>query len=151
MMQDFEIRRATIADADAVLPLVRSYRVFYEQQPNAEREREFIEQHLRNASSVLYLAQSGGVPAAFMQMFKTYSTVHLSNAWILEDLFVAPDYRNRGIARALLERAIEHAREDGACGMFLETAVTNIAAQRLYESAGWTKEARFFKYNAPLA
>lgn len=34
--------------------------------------------------------------------------------------------------------------------MFLETAENNAAAQRAYEQAGWTREARFRKYNAPL-
>jgi ribosomal protein S18 acetylase RimI-like enzyme len=49
-----------------------------------------------------------------------------------------------------LERAAAHAREIGATGMFLETAMDNQPAQRVYERAGWTREGRFFKYNAPL-
>jgi ribosomal protein S18 acetylase RimI-like enzyme len=34
--------------------------------------------------------------------------------------------------------------------MFLETANDNFAAQALYEKAGWAREGRFLKYNAPL-
>jgi ribosomal protein S18 acetylase RimI-like enzyme len=85
-----------------------------------------------------------------MQLFKTYSTVHLANAWILEDLFVAPQFRRRGIAEALLSAALKHARDDGASSMFLETAYDNETAHRVYERAGWTREERFYKYNAPL-
>jgi RimJ/RimL family protein N-acetyltransferase len=34
--------------------------------------------------------------------------------------------------------------------MFLETAVDNARAQRVYEREGWQREAQFHKYNAPL-
>lgn len=150
-MNDVTIRLAAPEDLGALAPLVQAYRVFYEQQPDPAREREYLDAHLRNRTSAIYLASLHGEPAGFVQLFKTYSTVHLSGSWILEDLFVDPRYRHAGIARALLNRALEHARSEGACGMFLETARDNAAAQALYEKAGWTREGRFLKYNAPLA
>ena len=78
------------------------------------------------------------------------STVRLGPALILEDLFVAPSARGSGAADALMDAAIRYARELGAAGMFLETAVDNRRAQALYERHGWTREERFYKYNAPL-
>lgn len=144
------IRRGTPGDIDAILPLVAGYRAFYEQPPDADRERAFIESHLRDRTSVVYLADVDGETAGFVQLFKTYSTVHLEPCWILEDLFVAEEYRHRGVAGALLARALEHVRDDGAAGMFLETAHDNVAAQALYEKSGWKRETRFIKYNAPL-
>lgn len=144
------IRPASERDLEALLGLVRAYRVFYRQEPNEAREREFVLFQLQNPSSALFLADVEGAPAGFVQLFRTYSTVHLANAFILEDLYVDSAYRKRGIAAALLERALQHARENGAAGMFLETANDNTTAQRVYERAGWTREARFFKYNAPL-
>jgi len=144
------IERAAAGDLDELLPLVRAYRVFYKQQPNEMRERDFVARHLRDGTSVIYVARTGGRAAGFTQLFKTYSTVHLAPAWILEDLFVDPGARRSGVAAALLERALAHARESGACGMFLETAHDNVAAQRVYKRAGWTREGRFYKYNAPV-
>lgn len=144
------IRPASRSDLDALLPLVQAYRVFYEQQPDAQREREYLAAHLRNGTSALYIAEVDSSAAGFMQLFPTFSTVHLAGSWILEDLFVDPRFRRRGVARALLERALEHVRENGGCGMFLETASDNVTAQRLYERAGWVREGRFLKYNAPL-
>lgn len=145
------IRHATPKDTSALLPLVQAYRVFYKQQPDASREREFIENHLRRHTSVIYIAAVDGAAAGFMQLFKTYSTVHLCASWILEDLFVDPKYRKAGVGSALLSHALQHVRDDGAGGMCLETAHDNIAAQTLYEKAGWVREGRFIKYNAPLA
>lgn len=145
------IRRANETDLDALLPLVQAYRVFYKQQPQSERERAFIQSHLRSNTSVIYVAADEGKPAGFTQLFKTFSTVYLAPVWILEDLFVDPQHRKSGIASKLLDRALEHAREEGASSMFLETAFDNTIAQRVYERAGWTREGHFYKYNAPLS
>jgi ribosomal protein S18 acetylase RimI-like enzyme len=145
------VRHATLKDAPALLPLVEAYRIFYKQRPDSKAEREFIEDHLRKHTSVIYIAEADGAAAGFMQLFKTYSTVHLCGSWILEDLFVDPKYRHCGVGNALLSHALQHARDDGAGGMFLETAHDNHAAQALYEKAGWVREGRFIKYNAPLA
>jgi ribosomal protein S18 acetylase RimI-like enzyme len=144
------VRRATGADLDAILPLVRGYREFYLQAHDAERERAFMERNLREGRSVVYVAQDGGRLAGFVQLFPAWSTVYLGPSLILEDLFVEPGARGGGVASALLARALEHAQQAGATGMFLETAVDNVAAQRVYERGGWTREGRFLKFNAPL-
>lgn len=145
------IRPAVLDDIELLLPLVRAYREFYKQQPDAAGERAFIADHLNNATSVIFLAfDEAGRAIGFAQLFPTFSTVHLAPAYVLEDLFVTPEARGSGTASALLDAAVRHARESGASGMFLETAMDNINAQRVYERNGWTREARFYKYNAPL-
>ena len=148
-MAGVEIRRATVADIDALLPLVTAYRVFYEQKPDANRERELIEKHLTETRSVVFIAWAESKAVGFVQLFQTYSTVWLGPQLILEDLFVDPCVRRGGIASRLLGRAMEYAREIGSTGMFLETAIDNATAQAVYERAGWTREGRFYKYNAP--
>lgn len=147
-----EIASATIDDLEVLLPLVTAYRIFYEREPQLRREREFVERNLREKRSTIFLArdlESGSV-VGFTQIFQTYSTVWLGPSLILEDLFVAVEARSAGAATLLLERAESYAREIGAVGMFLETAIDNVAAQRVYERAGWTREGRFYKYNAKI-
>jgi ribosomal protein S18 acetylase RimI-like enzyme len=56
----------------------------------------------------------------------------------LAELYVRPPLRGQGIGRALMERAIALAKERGADGMDLNTAVTDTAARGLYESLGFT-------------
>lgn len=147
-----EITRATVDDLEALLPLLTAYRVFYKREPDLRGEREFIERNLREDRSTIFLAsdvESGSV-VGFTQIFQTHSTVWLGPSLILEDLFVAPEARGAGVAALLLERTEAYAREIGAVGMFLETAMDNVTAQRVYERAGWTREDRFYKYNARL-
>jgi GNAT superfamily N-acetyltransferase len=145
-----EIRRATIEDLGALLPMVAAYRMFYQQETDARRERDLIAGHLRDGTSTIFLARDErGAHVGFTQLFQTYSTVRLGPSLILEDLFVVPQARRGGVATKLLSRAMMYAREIGAVGMFLETAMDNEAAQQAYERAGWKREAQFYKYNAP--
>jgi ribosomal-protein-alanine N-acetyltransferase len=52
----------------------------------------------------------------------------------LLSLAVLPEWRGRGIGKALLAAAIARAREAGARRLFLEVAEDNVAAQRLYQA-----------------
>jgi GNAT superfamily N-acetyltransferase len=56
----------------------------------------------------------------------------------LEELYVAPARRGRGLGRATLEAAIAEARRTGAVRMELGTAEGDVAARALYESTGFT-------------
>jgi ribosomal-protein-alanine N-acetyltransferase len=55
-------------------------------------------------------------------------------------LLVLPPYRRRGLARALLEAAVEKARAEGAKTMFLEVAANNRAGRALYIAAGFVQQ-----------
>lgn len=143
------IERATAGDLEALLPLVTAYREFYEQRANAARERALIAQHLSTGTSTIFIARRDEKAVGFAQLFQIFSTVWLGPSLVLEDLFVDPSARGAGIATKLLERALTYSREISAAGMFLETAMDNHTAQRVYERAGWTREGRFYKYNAP--
>ena len=56
----------------------------------------------------------------------------------LEELYVAPAMRGRGLGRALLEAAMEEARGRGADHIDLGTSEDDVARAALYESAGFT-------------
>ena len=56
----------------------------------------------------------------------------------LEEFYVVPEQRGRGLGRALLERVLETARERGAGRIDLGTAENDLAARHLYESFGFT-------------
>jgi ribosomal protein S18 acetylase RimI-like enzyme len=56
----------------------------------------------------------------------------------LEELYVVPDRRGRGLGRALMAAAMELARREGAADMHLGTSEDDVAARALYESLGFS-------------
>ena len=145
-----EVTRATSHDLDDLLPLVRGYREFYKQPYDAMGERSHIGAHLSNGSAAVFIARDDGAALGFVLIVQYMSTVRLGTGLILEDLFVDSRARGSSAADALMDAAMRYARDLGATGMFLETAVDNGRAQSVYERHGWTREERFYKYNAPL-
>jgi ribosomal protein S18 acetylase RimI-like enzyme len=135
----------------AVLPLFLDYLRFYDVPADEGRAREFIAQRLTRGESAIFLAYDGGSPAGFTQLYPGFSSLDQARQWTLEDLFVTPAARNRGVARALLAAAEDLARATGAVRLILSTAVTNANAQRLYESAGWVRDDDFYVYARTLA
>jgi ribosomal protein S18 acetylase RimI-like enzyme len=148
-------RLATERDLDRVAPLFDAYRQFYGQPSDVALARRFVSERLREAESVVLLAESddGGTTSAlgFTQLYPSFSSVSAARIWILNDLFVAPEARGRGVARGLLDAARAHAERTGARRLVLSTARTNAAAQRLYESTGWVRDDAFLHYALELA
>ncbi|GAB3659006.1 GNAT family protein [Glycomyces tarimensis] len=59
-----------------------------------------------------------------------------NEAWI-NNIAVDPDLRRRGIATMLMDDLVARARATGAKAVFLEVAVDNAPAQRLYDRYGF--------------
>ncbi|MDG1310977.1 MAG: GNAT family N-acetyltransferase [Porticoccaceae bacterium] len=154
------ISRATVDDLDSVAELFDLYRQFYEEDENLTLAREYIEQRLRTDSSVIFIAWDGdGTGDAdrkdkkalgFTQLYSTFCSVEASPIWVLYDLFVDADVRNRGVGKALMNRAKAMAIESGASRIDLETAIDNINAQLLYEALGYERDSDFYKYSLAL-
>ncbi len=62
----------------------------------------------------------------------------------LEDLFTAPEARNQGVGRALIEAVYRAADERGADQVYWLTEESNAAARRLYDQVG--QATPFIKY-----
>jgi len=146
-----EVRCATAADAAIVAPLFDAYRQFYGLAPDPGLARRFLAERLEREESVVLLAEAPdrGV-LGFVQMYPTFSSLRAARVFVLYDLFVAPSARRGGVARRLMESAVAEARARGAVALTLQTARTNAAAQRLYESLGWTRDAEFCEYGLVL-
>ncbi len=132
------VARAGIEDLEVVALLFDTYRQFYGQDSDHDGARAFLAARIAGDESVLLLARHARKGCGFVQLYPTFSSVRMGRVWTLNDLYVIPDARRHGVARALLAAATAHARATGALGLQLETAPSNHAAQALYRDAGWT-------------
>jgi len=145
-----EIRRATPQDIDALAVLFDGYRQFYRQPSDLAGARAFLGERLARAESIVFLALDGGQAVGFTQLYPSFTSAGMARIFVLNDLFVQPDARGRGIGTGLLRRAAEFARVEGAVRLVLSTEKTNLTAQLLYASEGWQRDDAFFGYTLPL-
>jgi ribosomal-protein-alanine N-acetyltransferase len=70
--------------------------------------------------------------------------------WEIENIVVAEDVRRQGIGRVLLHAVMTAAQGEQAERIILEVRESNLAARRLYESAGFSQcGTRLRYYGAP--
>jgi ribosomal protein S18 acetylase RimI-like enzyme len=130
------VRRAEAADAREVARLLHDFNTeFSEPSPGvdvlADRGR-----HLLADGEITVLLGGDGPAGIAMIRFRPSIWTGALDAY-LEELYVAPEQRGRGIGRALLEAAMEVARTAGSTHMDLGTSESDTAAIRLYESCGF--------------
>lgn len=132
------IRPATEADVPLILRFIRELaeyeRLLHEVVATEARLRETLF-GARPAAEVV-IAEADGEPLGFALFFHNYSTFLAQPGIYLEDLYVRPEARGRGVGRALLAHLARLARERG-CGR-LEWWVLdwNESALRFYRSLG---------------
>ena len=119
------IRPARPDDAEVLVNLVRELAIYERLEPYARARPEDFRQHLfgpRPAAEAA-LAEVAGQPVGFALWYSTFSTFRGRPGLYLEDLFVRPEFRGRGIGKALLALLARLAVERG-CGK-LEWSVLN--------------------------
>jgi ribosomal protein S18 acetylase RimI-like enzyme len=134
---DLSVRRATASDTDAVGRLLHDFNTEFEDHtpgPHAlaERAREL----LADGEITVLLAGDGPDGLAVLR-FRPGLWSRALECYLAE-LYVVPDRRGRGLGRALMEAAIELARQEGADYMELGTSEDDVAARALYESLGFS-------------
>ncbi len=126
--------------------LFDQYRVFYRQNSDLEQAKEFITARLQQQDSIILLATEDSKPLGYIQLFPSWSSVSMHRVWILNDLFILPQARKQGIAKALMNAAKDYAIATNAIRIILATEVTNKIAQSLYESMGYRQFDEFYHY-----
>ncbi|WP_028310058.1 GNAT family N-acetyltransferase [Derxia gummosa] len=135
---------------DLVAPLFDAYRVFYDQPSDPAAARDFLRANLEGRRSRVFMLTDEGRAVAFAQLYPTYCSIALRPFFYLSDLFCDPAARRKGHARTLMRHLIEVFGQLDVHRLTLETAITNHAAQRLYESLGYERDGVFLTYHRLL-
>lgn len=131
------VREVKEVDLSSLASLFDAYRVFYRKQSDLEGAKAFLSERLNNQDSKIFVCENEQQELlGFVQLYPLFSSTRMKKAWLLNDLFVNPNSRGRGISIQLIERAKELVRDTDACGMFLETEKSNKIGNKLYPKAG---------------
>ncbi len=136
------IREADLSDrrdADGIVAVLDSYAVdpIGGGQALAPDVRERVVPALRDhPTSLVLLALVADEPVGVAVCFFGLSTFRARPLLNIHDLAVLPQHRGKGVGRALLRAAEEHARRKGCCRLTLEVRDDN-AARGLYRRVGF--------------
>jgi ribosomal protein S18 acetylase RimI-like enzyme len=145
------IIKATLEHLEIIATLFDEYRQFYKQKPDINSALNFIAERIKNNESVIFLALVNDRGAGFTQLYPSFSSVSMKRLWILNDLYVSPDYRKQNVAGELIREAVKLGQETDALRITLETDMDNYPAQSLYDKIGFEKTSHCFYYNLNIS
>jgi GNAT superfamily N-acetyltransferase len=147
------IRRATRDDGDSLLSLVDALAAYEKLTPPdaAAKNRLLHDLFAERPRIEALIAIAGDRPAGYAFILETYSSFLALPTLYLEDLFILPEYRSKGIGFALFRAVVAEARARG-CGRMEWTVLDwNTLALDFYRRAGAThlREWQLFRLTKP--
>ncbi len=137
------IRRANVTDVPTILALIRELAA-YEREPDAvvATEADLLRDGFGPSPAFhVLLAELGGETVGFALWFFTFSTWRGRRCLYLEDLFVRPEHRGRGVGLALMRELARVAVDEGCARFCWQVLDWNEPAIAFYEKLG----ARFHR------
>jgi ribosomal protein S18 acetylase RimI-like enzyme len=132
-----EVRRAAASDAGAIGRLLHDFNTEYgDPTPGPRRLADRVRELLDGGDTAVLLCGDGPDGLAVLR-FRPALWSRAPECYLAE-LYVVPARRGHGLGRALMDAAMELARERGADHMDLGTSEDDVAARALYEKLGFT-------------
>lgn len=142
-------RKVKKEDLNAVAELFNAYRVFYRKDTDLNAAQQFLSERINHKDSEIFVSETpDNNLAGFVQLYPLFSSTRMKKLWLLNDLFVKPEFRGKGISIGLIESAKQLVRDTDACGMFLETEKSNLIGNKLYPKTNFVlnEGANFYEW-----
>jgi GNAT superfamily N-acetyltransferase len=137
-MTDIVIRDADEADVSLLLHFIKSLAVYEKLSHEVTADAELIRRSFFGPRPKVFamIAEYDGAPAGFAVYFYNYSTFVGKHGIYLEDLYVEPDYRGKGIGKALFMSLARRATYEGCGRMEWSVLDWNTPSIEFYKSLG---------------
>jgi GNAT superfamily N-acetyltransferase len=143
------IRALQEKDKNQWLKLWAGYLEFYKSTISSEQTELTWRRLINNEQKMFgFVAETEEVIIGFTHCLFRPSTWTETDYCYLEDLYVDPNIRGKGIGRALMDRVIELAKEKNSKRVYWTTQEFNKTARVLYDSI--TPVSEFVQYRLPL-
>jgi GNAT superfamily N-acetyltransferase len=127
------------------------YRAEYGQAADPDRSRAWLTDAMTTGPMRGFLASVDGVAAGICLIAICPASLTLGEFWMVRDIYVDPQRRRTGVARALLDAVRAAAQRRGALRLTLQTEDDNVDALRLYERYGFAPVTGLRHLMLPLA
>ncbi len=135
------IRKAVLEDVKNLSVLFDNYRQFYKKESDMAGAVSFLTERIRHSESEIFVSENEDQEMiGFVQMYPVFSSTRMKRLWLLNDLFIQPEYRGKGISVALINECKNLCRQTKSCGMILETAKDNAIGNNLYLKTGFVPD-----------
>ena len=143
------IRALQEKDKNQWLKLWAGYLEFYKSTISSEQTELTWRRLINNEQKMFgFVAETEEVIIGFTHCLFRPSTWTETDYCYLEDLYVDPNIRGKGIGRALMDRVIELAKEKNSKRVYWTTQEFNKTARVLYDSI--TPVSEFVQYRLPI-
>lgn len=138
-----KIERASLADKTIILDLMQNQFVEHEIGYSSDALSAAIEEMLKKVELGLFLvARDEDKVTGIAAISFAWTLEHGGKSAWLDELYVLPEYREKGIGSALIESAINALKREGCAAIDLEVEEDHRRAERLYERKGFEKLKR---------
>lgn len=137
-MTQLNLRPATPQDIPTIFALIQGLAEYEKLSEEVTGNQDALQEHLfgERPYAEVILAEWEGQTVGFALFFHNYSTFLTKPGLYLEDLFVMPEYRRRGIGTALLRHVARLAVERGVGRLEWSVLDWNEPAIALYKNLG---------------
>ncbi|MDQ7050745.1 MAG: GNAT family N-acetyltransferase [Enterobacterales bacterium] len=142
-----KIIKATAQELEPLSQLFNQYRIFYKMKSDPQAAKNFILKRLEQQDSLIYQAINQQTILGFVQIYPSFSSVAMRPIWVINDLYVDVDARNKKVASKLLEHVSQQAKKHHIFNLQLATAIDNHSAQALYTRLGYRLNSQFKHYS----
>lgn len=148
MSGEITVRRAEESDAGLVQEFIRQLAAYERLEGEVTATEEGLRETLfgKERYAEVLLAFVAGEAAGFAVYFFTYSTFMAKPGLYLEDLFVAPEWRGKGIGRKLFGELVQVAEQRGCGRMEWSVLDWNEPAVKFYEKLGAIAQKEWVRY-----
>jgi ribosomal protein S18 acetylase RimI-like enzyme len=138
-----EFRKASLADTDLLLSMMREFYAEEGYPFEPKRARGALVPLLEDDSKGrVFILHDGGVAAAYVVLALGWSLEYRGRDAFVDELYVIPTHRRRGLGTRALELVDEACREIGVQALHLEVERDNQRARELYRSRGFVDHDR---------
>ncbi|AFY97039.1 GNAT family N-acetyltransferase [Chamaesiphon minutus] len=139
-----EIKIASIADLEILLPLVRAFHEFENLQIADDRRKSSLITLLGNKEfGGIWIIYSDLQPVGYITLCVGYSIEFGGKDAFIDEFYINPEFRGRGIGTQTLESIELAAKDLDIRAIHLEVARTNTKAHRLYERSNFKTREKY--------